>query len=132
MKNSSKAMKNTLWIVLIGAASIVLYDAIGALASLSLGFDYGWLVLGSTAIYVMVGYFAGNKKNVVVGSLAGAVMGLVDSTLGWYISWTVGPGKPEIDMDGTMIIATIITVTLLAAFIGMIGGFIARAIKTTA
>lgn len=125
-------MKNTLLIVLIGAASIVLYDAIGALASLSLGFDYGWLVLGSTAIYAMVGYFSANKKNVVVGSLAGAVMGLVDSTLGWYISWTVGPGKPEIDLDGTMIIATIITVTLLAAFIGMIGGFIARARKTTA
>ena len=59
-------------------------------------------------------------------------MGLVDSTLGWYISWTMGPGKPEIDMDATMIIATIIIVTLLAAFIGMIGGFFARAQKTTA
>ena len=125
-------MKNVLWLILIGAAAILFYDAIGAIASLSLGFNYYWLIFGSTVIYAMVGYFSANKKNVFIGAAAGAVMGLLDSTLGWYISWTLGPGRPDIEMDAIMIISTIFFVTILAGFIGLIGGFIARARNTIA
>jgi len=116
----------------MGVAAVLLYDVVGSIASLSLGFNYQWFVFGSLVIYGVVGYFVGKKKNAVFGFLAGALTGLVDSTLGWYISWTIGPGKPEIEMDATMIIGTIVIVTILAALIGLIGGFAARTVNKTA
>ncbi len=125
-------MKDTVQIILIGVAAVILYDVVGSLASLSLGFNYQWLVFGSLVIYSVVGYFSGKRKNAAFGFLAGALMGLVDSTLGWYISWIIGPGKSEIEMDATMIIGTIAIVTILAALFGLIGGFAARTVNKTA
>ena len=125
-------MKDTVQIILIGVAAVILYDVVGSLASLSLGFNYQWLVFGSLVIYSVVGYFSGKRKNAAFGFLAGALMGLVDSTLGWYISWIIGPGKSEIEMDATMILGTIAIVTILAALFGLIGGFAARTANTTA
>ena len=60
--------------------------------------------------------------------LASGITSLVDSTLGWYISWVIGPGRPVVEMDSTAIISTIFFVTLLGAILGFIGGLIGRVV----
>lgn len=80
-------------IVLIAAATVLLYDAVAATASRVLGFAYGSASVGSWLIYAGAGFFATRATGSLwMGALAAAAAGLVDSTAGWLISAWIGPG----------------------------------------
>jgi hypothetical protein len=57
--------------------------------------------------------------------LAGGITGFVDATLGWYISWIIGPGRPDIETDANGITLSIMFVIFIGVVIGFIGGLIA-------
>jgi hypothetical protein len=116
--------------VLIFGMIILLFDTVTALFSLTYSVSYTKFVFGSWLIYVMSGFVVERAnwlwKSIVMGT---AIAG-IDSTLGWLISWQLGPGRiPErlITTDelkyGTIFI-TIIIVTLTGSVMGLVGGAI--------
>jgi len=121
-------MKPFILIILIGAFAVVAFDTVGSLASRNFGFGYQWLIIGSFLIYAGVGFAASKYNSLMFAPLAGGITSLVDSTLGWYVSWIIGPGRPAMEMDSTAIVSTVVFVTLTGVIVGFIGGLIGRAI----
>lgn len=121
-------MKHFFLILLIGVSAVVAFDIVGSLASRSFNFAYQWLTIGSFLIYAGVGFAASKYNSLLFAPLTGAIMSFVDSTLGWYISWIIGPGRPAMEMDSTAIISTVIFVTLIGAVIGFVSGLVERMI----
>ena len=78
-------------ILLGGAIAVLAFDAIASVASQRLGFEYGSAAVGSGIIYTAIGFLAAGRGGVQAAALAGATMGLVDATLGWAVSWAIGP-----------------------------------------
>jgi hypothetical protein len=110
--------------VCIGA--VVLLDVIVSFASKYLGVPYTLASVGSFLIYGITGYFVGRISSPLEAALVGAIVGLSESTVGWYLSWVIGPGRPATGPLGRSQIATaIVTVTI-------IGGVLAGAVAALA
>lgn len=76
-------MEYFILIILIGALTVIIFDAIGSLASRAFGFPYFWLAIGSFLIYAGAGLGASKYTDLMFAPLAGTITSLVDSTLGW-------------------------------------------------
>lgn len=76
-----------------------------------------------------LGFSLAKRLGWFYGLATGAVMGLVDSTIGWAISWTIGPGKPETEMNAATIGVTIVFVIIFAGMVGMFGGLLSNLMK---
>lgn len=117
-------MNSAIKIVLMGALVVLGYDTAASALSQATGFTYEWFSIGSSVLYVLFGYLAARRSKWFFGGLVGAFLGLVDSTLGWAISWTIGPGKPDIEMTPVLIAFTVIFVMIVGAILGQFGGLI--------
>ena len=84
-------------IVVFGLIAVVAFDVLASLASRKLSFWYGYATIGSWLIYVTVGLLAGRVASVRAATAAGAAVGFVEATLGWAISWLIGPGRVSLD-----------------------------------
>ena len=88
-------MSPTMRAALLGAAAVTVFDAIAAAAARYFGFPYGNAALGSWLIYAAVGFAAVRLGAGIGGGVAaGALTALADATLGWAVSWVMGPGRP--------------------------------------
>jgi len=119
---------NQFWkIVGLGAVSVLVFDTVASLASKGLGFPYGYASIGSVLIYCMVGYFIFRRLGLIRAIGAAVLVELVDATLGWFISWQIGPGALPIDQVSTSIIATtLVSVFVFAVLCAFVGSAIAR------
>lgn len=119
---------------LYGVVAVLVPDTLGSLASRALGFDYGSLWFVSTLIYAAVGAYVGLGAPLSRAATAAAVVGLVEATIGWAISWAIGPGRPEPGepSSAASIALAVVFVTLLAAGVGTIGGWLARRVRRPA
>ena len=88
-------MSRTVRGILYGAAVVLAVSLVGSAASQTLGFDYSVLAPVSVVVYVAVGVYVGLRARVSEAAIAGAAVGLIDATLGWGISWLIGPGRPQ-------------------------------------
>lgn len=114
-------------VVLIAAATVLLYDAVAATASRALGFPYGSASVGSWLIYAGAAFFATRATGSLwMGVLAAAAAGLVDSTAGWLISAWIGPGRPEPGASPGAIATAVVLVPLMAGAVGLVGALAAR------
>ncbi len=120
-------MMNPILITFLGALTVLLYDTVGSHLSILFGFDYSWLSLGSFLIYAAIGC-AASRHSLIVGVVAATTVGIIDSTLGWYISWIIGPGRTEEISLGTVVFVVIFVATV-SAISGLLGAFVARALK---
>jgi hypothetical protein len=110
-----------------GALSIVLFDLVASLASRVFGFPYGYATLGSLLIYASIGFVAARRVDVAAAATASAAVGFVEATLGWAISWLIGPGRlPSGTPSLGRIANTVLIVTLIGAAIGALGGIIGQ------
>lgn len=116
-------MKQLTLILLIGSFSVVIFDTIGSLASRKFGFSYSYLLIGSLLIYAIVGFIATKYNGLMFAPLAGGITGFIDSTLGWYISWAIGPCRPAVEVDANYIFTAILFVVVLSTIFGLVGGF---------
>lgn len=87
----------TRWAVL-GAVAIVVFDLVLALGAMALGYDYdNWLGVGLA--FIIIALFAGlaarEAGTARVGVGVGALVALADATVGWPITWAMGPGAPR-------------------------------------
>lgn len=113
-------------IILTGCIVILAFDTIGSLASLALSFPYSSLAPVSFLIYAIVGFIGTRYTNIKKGALAAGIVGLVEATLGWAISWIIGPGRlSEVPFWAIAVVFTVILVTITALIIGLLGGGIA-------
>jgi hypothetical protein len=115
-------------VIVLGAVGILLLDTVGSLASKRYGFAYSKLMAGSFAIYLAVGVAANTDDSIVPSMVAGALVALIESTLGWAISWKIGPGRPGMNaVSASTILGTVAFVTGLGVVFGAIGGWLRAA-----
>lgn len=117
-------MKSFSIFLLIVFLSVLAFDTFASLASQTFQIEYGLFIFGSILIYLCVGFFGEKYGNLALAIITSALTGLIDSTLGWYISWIIGPGKILGELDFLVVFSTIVFTVLLASFFGLIGGLI--------
>jgi hypothetical protein len=92
------------------------------MASRQFGFHYGSLSIISWLIRIGTGFFAARYGSLSLSFLAGGIVAFIDATLGWYISWIIGPGRPRNKITNTLIARTVSIVTFTGAALGFVGG----------
>lgn len=115
-------MKGAIRITLVGAIAVLLLDTVASFLALWCDLSYGWFSLGSLLLYVIFGYLGARRSRWFVGAFVGMFMALVESTLGWAISWQIGPGKPTSDISSVVIGVTVVFVIITAGILGLLGG----------
>jgi len=73
--------------------AIVAFDTAACVLSRRLGFNYAYATIGSMTLYAIGGFAAAKTARFEAACLLGVVAGLTDATLGWRISWVLGPGR---------------------------------------
>lgn len=113
--------------VLFGIAAVLMLDTGGAFLSRRLMFAYSRLARISFVLWAITADVASRAagsdltKSIILGGLAGSIVGLFDSTVGWWISWRIGAGRLKAEMTSPRIVARIVcNVTLLASGIGAV------------
>ena len=113
--------------ILIWAAGVLVFDLIASITSLLAGIPYGWFSIVSAAIYLTVGYVGARRFGLRKAVLAAITVALVEATLGWGISWVIGPGQttdPEFS-TAAIIVTGVLLAPVLGGITGFIGGWIA-------
>jgi len=115
------------WTV-IASVVIVVFDGVAALAAKALSFEYGGFpgILVSTAIYAMPAVMVAlGGQGARSASLAGATVAFADATVGWAVSWLIGPGAPPADSRSPEALAlTVLFVVTVGALVGLIAGLV--------
>lgn len=108
--------------LLAGAGAVLAYDVVASLASMVFGLPYSTFSIGSIAIYVVTGYVAAPRFGQAAAVLASVWVALVESTLGWALSWFIGPGRVT-GPDATPA-AIVLTSAIVGCGMGSAMGFI--------
>ena len=118
-------------IVWIAPLVVIGYDVVASVASLLLGFRYAYAGIGSAIIYGMAGFFAARQSSLATTLVVGLAAGLSDATVGWGISWAIGPGRTtnsSLSMSQWSLAA--ISVTVFAVICAFVGSLIARLLQS--
>ena len=112
--------------ILYGGAAVLAISALGSVAARMLGFEYSLLTPVSLVAYVAVGAYVGLRARVSQAAIVGAVVGVIDATLGWAISWAIGPGRPQAGeaISALGLFNTAVFVALLSAASAALGAWI--------
>jgi hypothetical protein len=114
-------------LVWLGVLAIIAFDALASLASRSLDFPYLYATIGSLLIYAALGFTLGRTASVSFAAASVAVIAFADATIGWWLSWIIGPGKPEGGGASlTQIVTTVASVVAIGAIIGAVAGALGR------
>lgn len=117
-------MKSPITTIVLGALTVLAFDTVTAVISRGTGLGYTWFAIGSTIICLLFGFLVARQSKWFIGGAGGAVLGLVDSTLGWALSWNIGPGRPEPEIGTVEILMVIVFVTTEGAVLGFVGGIL--------
>jgi hypothetical protein len=109
--------------ILVTLFLVVGFDALGSFLSRSFHFEYTRLMWVSFLIYVLVGNWGAHRRGFVYGMLLGTFAGLVDSTIGWFVSRMIGPFlQTDIAVIGPLVVVIVIVVVTATAFLfGSVG-----------
>lgn len=114
-------------IVVAGIAAVLLFDTVASFASVIVGFPYANAAVGSFMIYTTVGYFSYRCGGIGASIGSSVLVGLADVTLGWGISWLIGPGALPPEQRTTAVITfAIVFVFAMAIMSALSGAGIAR------
>ena len=109
-------------VVIAGSIAILLFDAVGSLASRRWEFPYSRLMVGSFLVYLLTGFFVAAISHDEHDWIhAGIVVGLVESTLGWAISWWIGSGRRDIGDGSSAVVQVTLTIVAVVAIYGVFG-----------
>jgi len=97
----------TLLVAVGGCIAILVIDTGGSLVSRSTGMNYGYFAILSFAIYAGVGILAAHLHSSAAAAVAGFLVSALDATVGWWISWQIGPGRVNVvDKHLAIVLAT--------------------------
>jgi len=97
----TEAEKHHLWSATLlrfaggGCVVVAIVDTCGSLLSLALKIPYGWFAIVSLMIYCALGVLAARRGSIASAAAAGAIVSVFDATVGWWISWRIGPGRAD-------------------------------------
>jgi hypothetical protein len=107
----------------LACITVLLFDALASFASLVIGFNYGRASFVSAVMYIAFTFFCARKFGFGTALLLGAAMGLTDATLGWAISWAIGPGRLAAEIySPSAVVFTAVLMVVLGLTYGLIGG----------
>lgn len=111
-----------LLILFTGIILTLSYDVAGSILSRNLNFHYGYFAPGSFLIYGITGYLVGTYSGNVSAASVTAIIGFVDSTVGWKISRKLNAkgAEPKDDETSDYRIIVSLMLTFLCAGIGYI------------
>ena len=108
-----------------GAVSVLAIDALGSFACRRFGIPYQRLMILSVVVYALVGILGSRAGSAFAGAAAAAIVGLIDSTVGWRISWLIGPGRsPSGEISVAAVLGMVVFVTALAGACGLVAGLV--------
>lgn len=114
MQKIGRSEQSVLPVVFIGWLAVILVDAGGSLVSIGTGLPYGYFGILSLAIYAAVGVITRSRGGSNRSSaLAGFGVAVFDGTIGWWISWLIGPGRMPVGESSLGLLTLIITVALV-------------------
>jgi hypothetical protein len=114
-------------VLLTGVAAILATETLASVAARWLGFKYKYSMVASVAIYAAVGWFTAKAAPAASPALAAALIGVTESTLGWGISWGLGPGRPStMKHIKAQVVLAVLGGAALAAAVGAAAGWLAR------
>lgn len=115
-------------VALFGSAAIIAFDIVAALASRAFDFRYADASFGSWLIYLVIGFVATRASLLVShAAFASGAVGLVEATLGWWLSSLIVPLQVPINVFTlTGVVITVMVVSFTAAAIGSLGGLIGK------
>jgi hypothetical protein len=115
-------------IVAIASVTIVAFDCLAAFASRRIGFGYANAAWGSLIIQAATGFVAARATGrVATGAWAAALVGLVEATVGWWLSMLIGPsGVSDVARGPSEVAFTIVLVVAIAAGLGALAGTVGR------
>ncbi len=123
-------MTSKLRLVLLLSGAIVLFDAAASIASRQLGFPYTDATVGSYILYAIGGFLAARRADLAFAAQVGAVLGLVDATLGWAVSSAIHPNVPPMPhLTLAMWLFVAIVVVLTSVVCALVGGAVGRATR---
>lgn len=122
---------NSYWKVIgIGIAAVLVFDTLASLASVALHFPYAYASFGSILIYASIGFAVFRSNGLRSAIVAALLVESVDATIGWGISWVIGPGAiPEGQVNAFFIATTIAFVMLFAVACALVGATASRIIQ---
>ena len=106
------------FIIILGFTAVALFDAIGAVLSRILNFNYAMLMIGSIIIYATVAVFTAKYGGIIIGIIAGFLMGVFDATVGLKISEKLKANIPDKSLTFSIDIKTVLAVSVFAAIVG--------------
>lgn len=110
-------------------AAVVLIDVVGSIASRAFHFNYTRLFWVSWCVYFLAGFVGYRRFGFLAGVVAGWVAGFAEATLGWLLSTAVGPylpNRPQQPYGVLIVIVTVIIVSILGVFFGLIGALVSK------
>src|SRR5579863_4391441 len=123
-------MRSMLRIAIFGAIAVLAVDTVGSIISANSGFPFIAIRYACFVIFAVVGMAAGRAcQRYVDAAAASCIVGLVDATLGMYISWEVGPGR-SLGNANAALLATASGIDIVEAIlIGLVAYAVSRAIN---
>ena len=125
-------MRDVIKITLVGSLAVLLLDTVASFLAVWLDTNYGWFSFASFLLYIIFGYLGARRSRWFVGAIVAMCMAVVESTIGWAISWQIGPGKQTEEFGPAVIVVTIVFVVVTAGILGLIGGALSLLKKTDA
>src|SRR5258707_8094216 len=104
-------MQPIILVLVGGAIAVLVLDTIGSFASRRFGFNYGSLRVISWVLRIGTGFFAARYGGISLSVLVGGIVAFIDATLGWYISWIIGPRRPKRKIPAKLISGIVFWVT---------------------
>ena len=119
---------NQFWkLVRVGIFVVLVFGTVASYSSLRFGFPYTYASVGSILIYSTIGYLGFRSAGLKSSVGAALFVELVDATLGWWISWWIGPGAlPEDQRTIPFIAVTAVFVVVFAVACAFVGAGVAR------
>lgn len=118
---------------LYGVIGVLGFDTLASFASRSFGFPYGYATVGSCLIYAILGIVVGRMATVATAAGTAFLVGVGEATVGWWISWQIGPGRPPVGkLTIGSVVLTILFVSVMSASIGAAAGALGRAVARRA
>ena len=116
-------------VIAIGCGAALGFDLLGSAASRWLGFPYSRLAPGSSAIYTVTSVVAARHGPAWVGIVAGATVAFVEATMGWGISWWIGPGRPPQALSRARMFGIVLLVTMTGIACGVVGTIVSAVVR---
>ena len=108
----------TILVIIIGCVIISIFDAIGAIVSRLLKFNYAWLTFGSIIILGFIAIYIKNYDGLIIGVLSSSFVGAFDAFFGMKIAKYFKANIKNTDIDLTPNSSLLFFMSIFGGLIG--------------